>query len=230
MRSVIVMGLLLAAVIILVRVIMGTPFIKGVRSSVEGFQDAGASLGFQMCPQSSNLYMYDGAAYCCSGIVNTEADTVQQTCIRPFAKQGVEPVFCTLGPGQPGTPNCAELVAIMNEQAAIGVCPSSMPYGANGVCCSAPTDSAGNCPAGASTCPVTTNDFENATNCRFLKGIEEQVCPSGYQSATIQGQGTLTGLTLYGCSDQNNICYSELMVARLGELGYDASALTVCGS
>jgi hypothetical protein len=234
MRSVIVAGLLVAAIIILVRVIMGTPFIKSVRSSVEGFQDASsASLALPLCPFGSTLYMYDGAAYCCSGIINGNADTVQQSCIRPLAKQGDEPVFCTMGPGQAGIPNCTELMVDFAEQAAIGTCPSAMPnfvYKANGSsqCCSVPADSNGNC--GGSSCSVIADEFTSDTNCRFLREKEVQSCPSSFQTATVQGQGQLAGLTLYGCSDQNQVCYSQAMVARLGELGYDASALSVCGS
>jgi hypothetical protein len=225
MRSVIVMGLLVAAVIILVRVIVGTPFIKSVRSSVEGFQDT-ASLAFSLCPVGSTLYMYDGTAYCCSGIVNSDADTIQQSCIRPLAKQGDEPIFCTLGPDQAGIPNCAELLQDMRAQIAAGICPSGLPYGGDGLCCSVPTDAAGNC--SGTSCPIMTNEFEDSGSCQFQRESELQMCPSGSQTATVQGQGQLSGLTLYGCSDQNKICYSQAMVARLNELGYDASALSVC--
>jgi hypothetical protein len=234
MRSVIIAGLLVAVVIILARVIMGTPFVKSVRSSVEGFQDgAPTSLAFSLCPFGSTLYMYDGAAYCCSGIVNGDSDTVQQSCIRPLAKQGDEPVFCTLGPGQAGIPNCSELMVDFAEQAAVGVCPSAMPnfvYKSDGSsqCCSTPADSNGNC--SGSSCSIIPDEFTSDNNCRFMREKEVQSCPGGFQSATTQGQGQLSGLTLYGCSDQNQICYSQAMVARLGELGYDASALTVCGS
>jgi hypothetical protein len=239
MRSILVMGLMLAAVIVLIRVIMGTPFIKSIRSSVEGFQDSSSAaiLAFSACPMGSTMYMYDGTAYCCSGIVNTDGDLVQQTCIRPFAQKGVEPVFCTLGPGQPGIPNCSEVMNDMVHRAEEGVCPSVMPHGVythnggklSGSCCAdQPTGMM--CPAGSASCKIVDNEFQDANNCRFMRERETQTCPSGFNSATIQGQGPLSGLTLYGCSDQNQMCYSQAMVARLGELGYDASALTVCGS
>jgi hypothetical protein len=237
MRSILVMGLMLAAIIVLVRVIMGTPFIKSIRSSVEGFQDtAAATLAVTSCPMGSTMYIYDGTAYCCSGIVNTDADLTSQTCMRSMFQKDDSFTFCTLGPAQSGVPNCSDMMLKMVQGMEKDVCPPTMPHGIIGSgstsvtqCCASKTMD-GTCPPGAASCSVTDNEFKDANNCRFLRERETQACPSNYNPATIQGQGPLSGLTLYGCSDQNMMCYSQAMVNRLGELGYDASALTVCGS
>jgi hypothetical protein len=79
MRGVLLAGLIVAVVLILIRTIMGTPLIKRV---AEGFVNGGKQLTNTAteCPKDTTMYMYEGVAYCCSGTVNPDSNTVQKSC------------------------------------------------------------------------------------------------------------------------------------------------------
>jgi hypothetical protein len=244
MRDVIVWGLLLAATFILVRIMMGTPLIGRIR---ESFANGGGHMvnANTECPKGTQMYMYNGAAFCCSGQVNPDALSPKGTCSLPLpSPMGPAPIFCTLGPTQDGVVNCLELRSALFEAEGPKICPTGMPNYVkgfptsateNGRCCKGPgnqdlTDCANpNDPM----CDVTTNPnyFEVQNSCQFQRLPQEVgACPTGYGQTTVQGSGALAGMTLLGCSDNGQICYSQGILSRLQEMGYDTSSLPICSS
>jgi hypothetical protein len=84
-------------------------------------------------------------------------------------------------------------------------------------------------------CRVAGGDNEFASGedtCEFLRAKERDAgtCPAGWGAFTQPGQGALAGLTVFGCSDNSQMCYSAATTARLQELGYDTTAMAVCKS
>ena len=239
----ILVGVLLVAVLgILVRTVLGTPLVRRV---VESFANANTSVSLlnntTVCPSGSQIYMYEGTSFCCNGRLNPDADTVHATC-RPMLGQDAAFVFCTLGPQMPGShvKNCLELRAGLLAADQARYCPPQMPNFARAVgsadpgrCCSGPTNSAKTdcADATAPSCAVATdpNEFKSPQSCQYLRAVSDAgPCPTGYTALTTQGQGGLTGLTLYGCTDMGQNCYPAGALSRLKELGYDTTGLTVC--
>jgi hypothetical protein len=244
MRDFIVIGLAIAVLFILVRVIWRSPLVTGVR---EHFADAASSAVHMMnssteCPQGSKMYMYEGKAYCCSGVVNVDADTAQQSCRAwtptPGAPTGL--TFCSLGPTAGGIKNCLETRG--GEMQAKGelYCPVNMPNyvtgpplpGVAGRCCVSPADAQfQECQDTTQAhCDVTTaeNIFTQPNSCQFQRLSSTITCPTNFSPATIPGQNTFQGISLLGCSDGGTICYTSDILAKLKKLGYDTSSLTQC--
>ena len=76
MNDIIVIGLMVAVVLILIRVIVGSPLIKRVRETFASGSASGSSKLINSsteCPAGSQLYMYEGRVFCCSGTINTDA-------------------------------------------------------------------------------------------------------------------------------------------------------------
>jgi hypothetical protein len=238
MRNIIIGALLIAVVIVLIRTVLGTPAIKRI---TEAFQNTAPNLlnSDTECPSGYTLYMYNGSSYCCSGQVNTDADDVSRTC-RAVGPSGVTATFCTLGPPQHRVPNCLEMRAGRMQAAGANVCPPDAPNyveskdGAR--CCAGPgnaalTDCADPNPAGYCNVSSDPNEFKDPKSCQFLRAQSEAGrCPPKYARFTTQGQGSMTGLTLYGCTDMGTNCYPAGAVQRLNELGYDTTGLAVCSS
>ena len=72
MRDILIIGLIIAVVVILIRVAMGTPMIKRVMESFSGSMDSTTP----ECPLGSTFYKYGDAVFCCSGKIKTDASSV----------------------------------------------------------------------------------------------------------------------------------------------------------
>lgn len=200
------------------------------------------------CPAGSKLYMYEGVAYCCDGRIVRDATTLAGSCRPATSAPGARPLFCSLGPTRGAVPNCLEFHTAQIAAEGKATCPPSMsnyakgPAGSateKGRCCAGPTNAdQTDCLTGAA--PGTFCDAERASNeftgspasCEFqrAKELEGAGCPTGYGSFTQPGQGALAGLTVFGCSDNNQMCYSAATTGRLQELGYDTTGMSVCQS
>jgi hypothetical protein len=231
-----VWGIMLAVVLVLARIIWGTPLITRVR---EGFANAKAINASTVCPAGSKMYMYNGVAHCCSGKINTDVDTARETCVAPFPKRGSEPfVFCSLGPTSTGIPNCLEDRTAIVQKHGEGKCPPTYPnyvqsLSGVGKCCgSAGDEMMIDCQdLTQGFCSFTTdkNYFTAPSSCQYLRAqADAPTCPPGYGMIQITGQGGLAGLTLFGCSDNGTVCYAQSVVDELNSLGYDTSSLSVC--
>jgi hypothetical protein len=245
-RLLLVSALFVAVMIVLVRTALGTPLIGRV---MESFQNKSGSSSKMLntiteCPTGSQMYMYEGNAYCCNGILNPDADTVKQTCRKMLTSHSPF-VFCTLGPTQGGVKNCLELRAGLLQAEGATLCPPSMPNYCkgpagspteNGRCCaSATNEGITDCmdPTPSKQCNVGTdpNEFKNPLECAFLREKEMDVpCPPKFGSFSAPGQGSLSDITIYGCSDMSQSCYSAALLGRLTELGYSTTGLTKCSS
>lgn len=212
--------------------------------SVEGFGAAKAVNTSTTCPVGSTLYMYEGVAYCCDGRIVRDAPTLAGSCRPATSAPGARPLFCSLGPTRGTVPNCLEFHASQIAAEGEATCPPSMPNYVKG-----PTTEKGRCCAGPAnsdqtdcltTAPGTFCDAARAANefaggpdsCEFqrAKELEATGCPSGWGAFTQPGQGALAGLTVFGCSDNNQMCYSAATAGRLQELGYDTTGMNVCQS
>lgn len=245
-QTLVVIGLTIAVVLVLAKVIWGSPLVAHVR---EGF--ANGSSGpkpvntMTECPAGSVMYMYDGIAYCCGGQVAPDANEVQGSC-RPAtsAPNAPAPLFCSLGPTSKdtGIPNCIETRAGMMDVLGEEICPTSMPNpviardGSTSCCASAPNADYTACmdPTKPS-CGVTSDPkwVQDPQSCQWIQFNEVNgACPSGLASFTAPGPGAMSGATLFGCLDHstNQVCYSQALINTLTQMGYDASGLGVCSS
>jgi hypothetical protein len=246
-QTILIAILLVVVVIVLLRTVLkAAGWLRGSAVwSVEGFASPTAVNTTTVCPAGTTMYMYGGVAYCCDGRINRDAPTLAGSCRAATSAPGARPVFCSLGAGSDGVPNCLEIHGQQLAEEGVATCPSSMPNYVKG-----PSGSAtekGRCCAGPanadqtdcfSTAPGTFCDAARADNefaggpasCEFqrAKELEGASCPSGWGAFTQPGQGALAGLTVFGCSDNNQMCYSAATTARLQELGYDTTAMSVC--
>jgi hypothetical protein len=245
MRDLIIGGLLVAAVIILIRVIIKTPMARRV---MESFQSGGSSdtpsnllNTTTECPSGSQLYMYEGVAYCCNGQVNPDADTVKQSCRPLLYPPGFQLTFCTLGPPSKatGVKNCLELRSGLMAAEGIKFCPTEMPNyttggPAGGRCCTGPTNTNyTDCADSQPHCdvlPPGQDPLTDANSCDFKRLAEADAasCPSGYHQVITAGQGPFAGLNIYGCTNMTQTCYSPDMFRRLDAAGKDVRSLQKC--
>lgn len=243
LRRILIGALLVAAVVILIRTLLGTP---GMRRMVEGFQSPSAPSTLNTvteCPAGSQMYMYEGAAYCCNGMLNPDADDIQQTC-KPLLSRNFELTFCTIGPPTSAVPNCMELLAGQMQVLGEELCPHTLPNYARGNslsptagrCCqslanSAFTDCMDICGAN-SFCDMTpnTNIFAVPGSCQFLRLKEDAAteCPTGTSQSTINGQDPFSGMTLIGCSNGSTTCYPPSVLSALTAAGYTNTSLSPC--
>lgn len=239
-RDILVYGLAVAVVLILIKIIWGSPLVSRVR---EGFASGAPTNTTTECPPGSTMYMYNGLAYCCSTTINPDADSAQQTCrAPPVPIVGAPPViFCTLGPPSNGVPNCMTLRSAQLQAEGLSVCNTGMPTfvkgfpgsaTTNGRCCTSPananyTDCAD---LTQSYCDVSSgaNYFLSPKSCQFLRLEQDTTCPTGYGLTTIAGQSPFTGMTLIGCSDNGKICYPSNVMSALDGMQMDTSSLQLC--
>jgi hypothetical protein len=243
-QTLVVFGLALAVILVLAKVIWGSPLVKHVR---EGFASRNAAAPINTmteCPPGSTMYMYDGVAYCCGGQIAVDANEVMGSC-RPAtsAPNAPAPLFCSLGPASTdtGIPNCVESRAGLMQALGEQICPTSMP---NAViteqetkCCASLananyTDCMDNTQP---SCPVIVDSvwLREPGSCQWIKDHEENgACPQQMAPIVTSGGGTMSDLTLYGCLDHGagQVCYSQALVNTLKGMGYDSSAMTVCSS
>lgn len=227
---------MIASVLILGRVIWGTPLITRVR---ESFASGGKSPinSSTNCPMGSAFYMHKGASFCCSGNVNTGADRLEDTC-KAYSSRDTHPLtFCTLGPSKGGVKNCMELRSGLMQAEGAAVCPSNHTFvkeaSGQARCCDDPGNPELTECASNNYCNVSTdkNEFADAKSCQFQKAQEDApACPKSYGPFTAAGQGAMSSITLFGCTDNGQNCYADSTIKRLKELGYDVSSLISCTS
>ena len=246
MREVIIGSLLVVAVVVLIRVIINTP--AGYRM-MEKFQNGGNGGSTLLnttteCPAGSQMYMYEGTAYCCNGIINPDADTLKQSCrlLMLGESRNTKPTFCSLGPPHKGSgvKNCLDLKAGLMAAEGASFCPPSMPNyaqaGANGRCCAGPANSSfSDCADSQPHCdrlPAGQDPLSDATSCDFkrLAEADAATCPTGYHQVITAGQGAFAGLNIYGCTNMTQTCYSADMIGRLKAAGKDTSNLQPCSA
>lgn len=249
-RQIIIGALILVVIIILVRTALGTPLVKRV---MESFQSGGGGTvsaainTMTVCPANSQMYMYEGRAYCCDGTINPDADEVSRTCRSPIFPPGLLPTFCTLGPAHKGVKNCLELRAGILQAEGETRCPPSKPNfcqgnsstspAALGRCCTGPTNEQ------ITDCNVSTDvycdmvptgenplktQWKNSCDFQRLAEIDAQKCPQGYHQTITDGQGPFAGVTVYGCTNMTQTCYSADVISRLKAMNLDTSSLQVC--
>ena len=237
MRDVIVVGAMIAAVLILIRVIIGTPLVARVRESfASGSVTARPINSSTSCPLDSQLYMYNGVAYCCNGNIDTSADRPADTC-KPTPGRDAESSFCTLGSRKHGVPNCLEFHEARMQAKARTICPSAMPTYVKGAdqtgrCCADAGNPELTACQGAISCEAIAepNIYKNPGSCQFKRAQEEVVCPQGFGTFTSPGQGALASLTLLGCTNNSQNCFADSTLARLRELGYNTAGMPSCSS
>jgi hypothetical protein len=245
MSRVLVGILLVAVVIILLRTMYkATSGLWG--SAVEGFWAAPRAINTTTaCPAGAKLYMYEGTAYCCDGRINTDATTLAGTCRPGSSAPDAKPTFCTLGAGTATVPNCLSIRSGLLAAEAEATCPPRMPnYAmgpagsatAKGRCCSGPLNhDSTDCmhPNPGSFCDVAgvKNEFAGGQHsCEFLRAqeLDRVKCPTGMGPFVSPGHGNFDGITLFGCTDNHQNCYSKAVIDRLGELGFSTTGMTEC--
>jgi hypothetical protein len=247
-RTQILIGILLvAAIVILLRTVFQVSTGLWGSSVREGFVAPKAVNTTTVCPAGAKMYMYEGGAYCCDGRINKEAPSLTGTCRPASSAPNATVTFCALGAGNDWVPNCLETRAGKLAEEGASTCPPQMMNFAKG-----PKGSAtekGRCCEGAlnaestdcmtagpgSFCDVAgaANEFEGGPgSCEFLrvKAADKTPCPNGMRAFVLPGQGALDGLSLFGCSDNSQICYSAALISRLGELGYSTTGMTACSA
>jgi hypothetical protein len=244
LRRILIGALLIAAIIVIVRTVIGTP---AMRHMVEGFQAKAAPSTLNTvteCPAGTQLFMYNGAAYCCNGIMNPDADDIGLTCKAPLV-QNFDLTFCTLGPPASRVPNCMELRAGQMQAKGEALCPVSLPNYAQGAlgsttatgrCCQTMANAAfTDCvdiTGPNSFCDQTTvtNIFTVPGSCQFLRlaGDASAQCPTGYSQFTMAGQGDYIGMTLIGCSNSSQSCYPQAVLDAIVATGHSTEGLTPC--
>lgn len=240
-QTLLVLGLVIAVLIILGRIIWGSPLVKHVR---EGFANASTPINTMTeCPPGSTMYMYNGVAYCCGGMISIDADSAADTCRPATSAPGAPPpLFCTLGAATDGVPNCVEtrtgIIQAIGEQ----TCPTEIPNLVMGrdhtvkCCAGMPNADSSDCANPAETsCSVTSNPkwLTEPDSCQWIKFHEEnKSCSPDMTEVIAAGHGPIEGTAVFGCLNQSagQFCYSKALVAQLKSMGYDASGLNVCSS
>ena len=170
LRDVLILGSMFAVVLILIRIILTTPLM----ASSEAFVNPDPTNTSTVCPANTKLYMYGGAPYCCSGIVNTSGARLADTCT-PTSRRDEKLTFCTLGPGDHTVKNCLSLRSgLLNEEGA-HICPSSMPtfvkdpnHGQSRCCADPGNATMTGCTSNQSCVPSSDpNYFKQPESCQF---------------------------------------------------------------
>lgn len=248
-RQIIIGAMILAVIIILVRTALGTPLVKRVMESFQNGGDSSITSAINtmtVCPAGSQMYMYEGRAYCCNGTINTEADNVNRTCRASIFPPGLQTTFCTLGPSHKGVKNCLELRAGLLQAEGETRCPPSKPNfcqgstdtpTAGGRCCTGATnemitDCNSNTDTFCDLAPAGSNPLQTQWKgtCDFqrLAELDAKNCPQGYHQTITDGQGAFAGVTVYGCTNMSQTCYSQDLISRLSKMGINTGTLSPC--
>jgi len=233
MRDILIIGLIIAVVVILFKVMFGTPLVKRVMESFAGSMINSVT----ECPIGSTLYMYDGAVFCCSGKIKPEADMLSESCVPTYLRDKDDMTFCSLGPAQGGVENCLESNEKRFREEGKRVCPPSAPNYAKGPpgsataagrCCRGPTNAnrtdcmntAGSCevtPAGKSILKSTSGQ----PGCQLLKLKEgEGKCPSSTSTSIWAGEQGFQELYFPMCSKLGgqNTCLTKPIIKKIKQL------------
>jgi hypothetical protein len=239
MRDILVIGLIIVVVIVLIRVVYGTPLVRRV---MESFTVTMMNTTTE-CHSGSQMYMYDGAAFCCSGRINPDANSLADSC----PKSGTSAVavnFCALGPSQKGVPNCLETANALYDKEGLRFCPPTMPNyvkttsGQGRCCASAVNPRRTECTVpSAGTCDVaaTTNVFQTLSktnpSCQFQKAqADDGACPPTYSPMVFHiDHGIYAGRSLYGCiNPMKGGCLAPATLDRMKRMNYDVTGIPVC--
>ena len=224
------------------RAALGTPVVKRIMESFQSGSAPTAINTMTVCPAGGQMYMYEGRAYCCNGTINPDADDVTRTCRAPIFPPGIQTTFCTLGPSRKGVKNCLELRAGLLQAEGESRCPPSKPNfcqgkTADGRCCTGAVNEI------LTDCNVSTDVFCDMAppgsnpiqtqwkgSCDFqrLAEIDAKACPQGYHQTITDGQGAFSGMTIYGCTNMSQTCYSQDIISRLRKMGIDTGTLPPC--
>lgn len=239
-QTLLVLGFAVAVVIILMRIIWGSPLVSRVRENFAN-QHTKPINTMTECPPGSTMYMYNGVAYCCAGQVAIDADSAADTCRPATSAPGAPaPLFCTLGAATDGVPNCVETRAGLIQALGEEICPTEMPnlvmphMGEMRCCAGAPNADSTACQNPLErSCPVARGRqwITEPNSCQWIKFHEDnKSCPSGMTEVQAAGHGPIEGTSVFGCLNQSEgkFCYSQALVNTLKEQGYDPSSLTVC--
>jgi len=226
------LGLLCLLGVLVIALMAKTPVIRSFFKLSEGFSTQ--SVSTTQCPSGFTMYMYDGTAYCCNGTINTDAYTVAKSCVLPVMNSGVG--FCTLGASSK-VPNCGNLLNTILTQQSTSVCPPSKPnYAMSNRCCQSSTTSDGtDCSSKTlgTFCNVEAASelFRTSTDCNYLRMKETDTCPPNSSKVDVQiTSGVLSGMNIYGCSNQSKTCYTDSVISALHRLGKVTTSLTSCTS
>ena len=208
MRDILIIGLIIAVVVILIRVAMGTPMLKRVMESFTG----SAAASVTECPANSKFYIHDDIVFCCSGRINKDANSLKESCM-PLRSSRNDLIFCTLGPDQPGVPNCMNTKEKKFKEKAALVCPPSAPNyvegdaysdSENGKSCVGPTNAERTaCMSDEGSCLVAAPDANilktPTVSCQLKKLIQtDGACPSTYTSTVLENVAS-TGFNFPFC-------------------------------
>jgi len=238
LRDVLIIGAIAAVVIILLRLILGSPIIQRIRETfVSGSHITNK---YTECPPSSKLYMFQGKAFCCSGNIDPLADSPAGSCKTSLtgSMPAANNVFCTLGPTtSDGVVNCIETKAGLIQADEDTYCTPAMPtfvpgYPPKGACCASANSDGTGCTT-STICVVGGNPdlFNNPLwSCELFKAQgEDGACPSGYNPNQVTAPNPSSTVTnLYNCTSSTAVCYQKATIDRLREAKYDVSNLTQC--
>ena len=223
-RDILIIGLIIAVVVILIRVAMGTPMIKRVMESFSGSMDSTTP----ECPLGSTFYKYGDAVFCCSGKIKTDASSAKGSC-SPLRSTKDDLTFCTLGQSLPGIPNCMNTKEKRYRDLAKQVCPPSAPnyvqgepFSAteHGRCCAGPVNADRTaCMSDIGSCDVAAPGINilktPQPSCQMKKILEgDGACPSSATIAMVpstQGIGFFSGLNHSYCMRDGTWCMTKAM-------------------
>ena len=234
MRDILIIGLIIAVVVILIRVAMGTPMIKRVMESFSGSMDSTTP----ECPLGSTFYKYGDAVFCCSGKIKTDASSAKGSC-SPLRSTKDDLTFCTLGQSLPGIPNCMNTKEKRYRDLAKQVCPPSAPnyvqgepFSAteHGRCCAGPVNADRTaCVSDTGSCDVAapgTNILKTLQpSCQMKKMLEgDGACPSSATMTMVpstEEKGMFTGFNHAYCIRNDNMCMTKAMKDTLHASKYE---------
>ena len=246
MRDILIIGLIIAVVIILIRIMFGTPLVKRV---MESFTSSAMVNTVTECPMGTEMYMHEGVVFCCSGKIRENAISVADTCVARLQDMD-NLTFCTLGASRGNIPNCSQVNDKVFKAEGARVCPPSAPnYArgppgsatANGRCCPGPTNAARtDCMSTVGSCDATppgTSIMKSAQpSCQLLKLKEgEGACPSSYIPTMMlasepSGPLAFHGLNIPRCTNlmTNKTCMTKPVIGAIKQIKateYDPSLL-----
>jgi hypothetical protein len=232
MRDILIIGLIIAVIVILIRVAMGTPMLKRV---MESFTGGAASASITECPAGSKFYIHDDVVLCCSGRINKDANSLKESCM-PLRSTRDDLNFCTLGADQPDIPNCMNTKEKKYKEKAARVCPPSSPNyvegpaysdSENGKCCVGPTNAERTeCMSDEGSCLVAAPGINimktPKASCQLKKLIQtDGACPSTYTSGMVENYAS-SGFNLPYCirATDNKFCIPKPLINKGLETKY----------
>jgi hypothetical protein len=234
LRDVLIIGTIVAVVIILLRLILGSPIIQRIRETfVSGSHTTNK---YTECPPDSKMYMFQGKAFCCSGNIDYQADSAAGSCktVLTGSMPAANNVFCTLGPTtSDGVVNCIETKAGLIQADEDTYCSPSMPtfaptVSAKGSCCAlydGTTCSTPSCAVGGDP-----NVFNNGPNsCEIIRAqFDDGACPANSTPIVVSPSTIPKTKTVYGCLSGSSVCYLKSTLELMRAEGVDVIGLTQC--